>query len=129
MTDKEILENNKLIAEFMGLEIKPKYINSKKEEGFANNKFYLFRKSDKRIMDIQSKFYHNSWDWLMPVYQKINNYIQLRSHEDWKFNTETNELHFNIWNALEDENCCIEFLYVEIIKFIKWYNKEINEKN
>tara|TARA_X000001382_G_C3110839_1_gene159843 strand:+ start:325 stop:639 length:315 start_codon:yes stop_codon:yes gene_type:complete len=48
-------ENNKLIAEFMGYEVK-------------HNKCYSPKYNDGTIAPMQ---FHKSWDWLMPVIDKI----------------------------------------------------------
>ena len=57
MTDKEILDGNKLIAEFMG--------------GTLDNpkaKYYYFLERGRYEMELK---YHSSWDWLIPVIGKI----------------------------------------------------------
>ena len=63
-------ENNKLIAEFMGLEL----------EETLEGMFVYARKEQSHIKlnDIRTEFYevhelqyHISWDWLMPVVEKI----------------------------------------------------------
>ena len=51
-------ENNKLIADFMGLELTT--------DGISD----LYYTKDKRLKQIEK--YHTSWDWLMPVLKKIN---------------------------------------------------------
>ena len=111
MTREEIIEGNRLIA-----------LSPFIEEDLKSWLEDIGTPSDKFCLDILR--YHSSCDWLMPVYCKINKTIQLRSQLDFKFATDTDELHFNIWNALEDEDACIEFLYQELVKFIKWYNKQ-----
>lgn len=71
------MESNKLIAEFMGgiLSSVPNLINLpqtigesrilcvKGSEGLPNGTYEV-----KRIIDLK---YHSSWDWLMPVVEKI----------------------------------------------------------
>jgi|TARA_R100000030_G_scaffold61298_3_gene46344 hypothetical protein len=74
------MNNNKLIAEFMGAE------------------------PDKKTFFLKGKevyFYHTSWDWLMPVVEKI---YQLDSNADF----------FGSIN--------IEATYKEVVEFIKEYN-------
>jgi len=55
-------EKNKLIAEFMGLEASPKY-NPKEyyRKEYNSGEWYLPEEMQ----------YHTSWDWLMPVLEKI----------------------------------------------------------
>ena len=52
-------ENNKMIAEFMGYEVK-------------HNKCYSPKYNDGTIAPMQ---FHKSWDWLMPVVNKIEEYL------------------------------------------------------
>jgi len=111
MTEIEILEGNRVIVEFLGF-----YFD---EDNNSTNEVQDFNLKDLK--------YHKSWDWLMPVYQKINKYIQLKSQNDFVFAHKTYELHINIRNALEDKNCCLIFLFRELIKFIKFYNQYNNE--
>ena len=57
MTTQEILEGNKLIAEFMGAK--------RKEYSITNREHYLFRDGRKYLTE--NLIFHSSWDWLMPV--------------------------------------------------------------
>jgi hypothetical protein len=60
---KTIEQNNIMIAEFMG------YIdNGCSEEGFLINPITKYDE------DIESLEYHSSWDWLMPVVEKIEGF-------------------------------------------------------
>jgi len=68
MEDKEILEGNKLIAEFEEL----KYLG-KDLYGFSGDVF-MPKEYDNEILcsiNTQSMKYHSSWNWLMPVVEKI----------------------------------------------------------
>lgn len=65
MTEQEILDGNKLIAEFMGL---------------RGN--WLF--------NIREAKYHSSWDWLQPVAKKAAEYIRV---DDTGFNWQKNIYH------------------------------------
>ena len=58
MTNKQILNGNMLVANFMG-----DYFDTGLEPS------YYIRKN--MVYDIQSAHYHDSWDWLMPVIPKI----------------------------------------------------------
>ena len=116
LTKEQIEEGNMLIAKFMESK---SYGNLDKEKYLSVSNIPGVSYFNKNCNDAR---FHKSWDWLMPVYQKINNYIQIKSSEDFVFGTETDDLQINIWNALEDENACIDFLFPEIIKFIKYYN-------
>jgi len=53
------MKSNKLIAEFMGYEVN-------------HNKCYSPKYNDGTIAPMQ---FHKSWDWLMPVVKKIEDYL------------------------------------------------------
>ena len=84
-------QNNKLIAEFMGYEVK-------------HNKCYSPKYNDGTIAPMQ---FHTSWDWLMPVVQKC---IRTGDNTDeWD----------NIFDALS--LLSINAVYEEVVEFIKGY--------
>ncbi len=79
-------KDNKLIAEFMG--------NGKEYEIDINTKTL--------------KSYHTSWDWLMPVVQKIGDeYLNTPFDETYSHLTEQYE---NIWTLKDTYNAVVEFV-------------------
>lgn len=95
----KILEGNKLIAEFLGWHLDPK----------------------------RSLKYHSSWDWLMPVVEKINatrEYDVIIFRSGCHINDE-NDLIFE--TTLEEgrasENL-IGRVWPAIVRFIKWHNEQ-----
>ena len=110
MTDKQILENNKLIAEFMDVFISD--YTSEEEEWIKT-----FNEND--------LLYHNSWDWLMPVVVKINSTtsftVVIQSMDCYVYNADsgikvTSEQ--MKWNPDE----LIKSVYDTVIQFIKYLN-------
>ena len=67
------MEENKLIAEFMGYK-------TYKMNGYLNVEY-----ADNNHRTIQDTHYHSSWDWLMPVVEKIR---EVTSYDRDKFSTE-----------------------------------------
>ena len=59
MTSEEILDGNKLIAEFLGI--------NKKVYGETGTTYYI----DGTPYQFFKLKYHSSWDWLMPVIGKL----------------------------------------------------------
>tara|TARA_R100000149_G_C5770306_1_gene70993 strand:- start:224 stop:502 length:279 start_codon:yes stop_codon:yes gene_type:complete len=59
-------ENNKLIAEFMGM------------TNHHNDKSMMITKTSQgnEVIPIDSLEYNSSWDWIMPVVQKIEQYCE-----------------------------------------------------
>ena len=71
MTKEEILEGNRLIAEFMGL--KPKMLNPDQYYWSDAQFFHTVNDTPEKVMDdiVEYVKYRTSWDWIMPVVNKI----------------------------------------------------------
>jgi hypothetical protein len=97
-------DDDRLIAEFMGV--------TEVSNGLIfNNQFTPEIKGNVRYGDdfAQMKFY-SSWDWLMPVVEKI--------HETGI----GGGLLYGLRDALLNAN--INKAYEEVVEFIQWYNKK-----
>jgi len=113
---KEETEDNMLIAEFMGNKMNGVFYISGYDANFPTQ----------RLVHPNDLEYHESWDWLIPVVDKIrdNNCIV-----SIRFNRQINTTNTHIscfenkW--LKDINISgvgIESTYKSVIEFIKWYN-------
>jgi hypothetical protein len=110
----ENLENNKLIAEFMGFELQ----TNPKERWFGQ---YFTTPNEAWSNRIELLLFDTDWNWLMEVVKKIEelgndvlittNYIQIAFDEGEQF------------IVMEDFNIKITSVYDACIKFIKWYNE------
>jgi len=110
------MNNNKLIAEFMGLcpLSRSGFISDKKQEYYGS------------LSDLQ---YHTSWGWLMPVVEKIEcTTIDNNDNSDNFFNVmiEVFECNINGGNICicENGNTKLEATYDAVVEFIKQLNKE-----
>ena len=123
---KEIIEGNKLIAEFMGL------VANTHDSGrtYAVGDTYLI---DGHICahDWQSLKYHLSWDWLMPVVEKIeelhcgNFHFYIVDNEcDIAFSSlyDPNFEEYNAPNFSQKEGNKLTSTWCAVVEFIKWYN-------
>lgn len=115
-TQEQIQEYNKMCAEFLGWknlndDSLPEYVT-------PSGKFYT-------LMYLQ---FESDWNWIMEVYIKINKLIQEKSTVDFIFGTETNDLHLNLWNAFENENCSKETVVQAIYEFLIWYNENSSRR-
>lgn len=99
----EILEGNKLIAEFMCWD-RTEPTNST-----------LFEQSIKHTQ------YHRSWDWLMPVVEKIGNYEISRGH-CWFWLTSDIGEEKEISN--QEAVSTIEAAWLAVVDFIKSNNNK-----
>jgi hypothetical protein len=109
MTEQEIIEGNKLIAEFMELK---RGTTWKVWNGYANFTEYNDLK------------YHESWDWLMPIVENIEridwnvNINQVCCIYDNQHKTTTSGKSISKSGATK-----IESVWLAVVDFIKWYNQ------
>lgn len=96
------LENNRLIAEFMGARISNGgNIITKNSEGIEQSQ------------SAENMKYHLSWDWLMPVVQKCTTtYI-----DKHKFVKELRLFNKVIYSDIQE-------IYKEVVEYINWFNKQ-----
>jgi hypothetical protein len=104
---KEVINGNKLIAEFDGW----KYSKSGKTVRKTANP-----NSPYRLKDIQ---YHSSWAWLMPVVEKIEK-------EDFGFKMCRKVVEVYRDSTKEvilktKQSCRLDSLYAAVVAFIKWH--------
>ena len=111
--NKEILEGNKLIAEFVTEEPE------------------VLKQDLKRAGTLESMQYHESWDWLMPVVEKIN----LLDEYEYSVTIYTMDCHIqdkkgNTVISIDCKNTVDELIksvYEAVVEFIKWYNENKNQ--
>jgi hypothetical protein len=133
--DNKIISDNKLIAEFMG----GKYDKDTSfpihpddmwlpYHGIVNANTLELGKGN--IM-----LYHKSWDWLMPVVDKIENIVHTTDKARFYFSICKNyveiKMHpfikdFPIIDINVDPEKKLIALYTCVILFIKWYNKKVD---
>ena len=129
MTKEEIIKDNELIAEFMGA---THYEPSTGVFGTCDYfKFPMHMFDEERIKSSDLE-YHFSWNWLMPVIEKI---CTLKigdgiTYVDYGYprtfgmtNQETGQLmvRLNGFQLFQSDKL-IDAAYEAIVDFIKWYN-------
>lgn len=118
-------EKNKLIAEFMG------WKNKGNDYFFPNNmqhlynpiNLYEFEGGDYQFeTDVTGLTFHTSWDWLMPVVEKIESL-------GYSVNTSSSMVYINGDNGIIKKPINIGFkitkieaVYNACVEFILWYN-------
>ena len=105
------MNNNKLIAEFMGLPLVPCSIGT--EHGVVTEG-YKHPKVDVPVIPSGMQ-YHTSWDWLMPVAEKC-----LNVSDDTML-----EQSVDLYNSLP--SCNINEVYEAVVKFISYNKYPFNE--
>ena len=114
------MENNKLIAEFMELE-KCTALACK------DDPCYYYADNYMKTHDLQ---YHTSWDWLMPVVEKINT-MYFYGNPEIRIGKNRVELlcgfeekHiYKAWRISKDISY-VKTIYDAVVEFIKWYNQQ-----
>lgn len=103
-------ENNKIIAEFMGM----------KENNFTG----AFKNIDNKFLFPSELVYPSNWNWLMEVVEKIENYNE---HTSVFFAPQGCTIDVCIKDGFSYSNDCdtkIEAVYNACVEFIKWYNQQ-----
>ena len=115
MKTEEIIEGNKLIAEFEQLKYYPETAN----HGIADNTY----QHGIHLFHPEKLQYHSSWDWLMPVVEKIEDIVghQIiieRASLDGKYY----KYYFVEDNSYKYSNNKLIGYYQAVVNFIKYYN-------
>ncbi len=106
MTQQEIQAGNKLIAEFMGFTESVIRENSMKVPKEEELKYQAIHLSPKQIK------YHSSWDWLMPVVEKIG-----KMYDEKEIDSQENILLLSIFADIKTVWHCVT-------DFITWHNQK-----
>lgn len=114
MEQSEIIEGNRLIAEFMGVKI-------------GEDK-YSWRPGVQEPLQEYHLAYHTSWGWIMPVVEKIEG---LGYDSRIMGNNSDGGFLCDFVDLRNDEAACktsfsskIEAVWLSCVDFIKWYNSQ-----
>tara|TARA_R110002020_G_scaffold29265_13_gene92535 strand:+ start:3294 stop:3707 length:414 start_codon:yes stop_codon:yes gene_type:complete len=120
--ENELLENNKLIAEFMGM------------DSFKDSLASLHQGKINVDVDVYEQAqYHTSWDWLMPVVEKIENLDRLAGIVTINQNCCTIKSNMLGDNTImskqagsnyQEANTKLSNTYKAVVEFIKWYSEK-----
>jgi hypothetical protein len=117
----QIIENNKLLAEFMG--------NDTDEYGadvFVPKQLMFNHNAQcmQGIFQFDECYFDTDWSWLMQVVEKIENYNEFTNV---LFAPQGCAIDVYIENGFAFSNDCdtkIEAVYNACIEFVKWYNNQ-----
>ncbi len=116
---KTIEQNNRMIAEFMG----GKYTYGNTNVPLSVNLIYIPKRGSNMFAQLE---YNSSWDWLMPVVEKIEllgysvekNFQRIDN--DWQtLITKGNDILFQDFAEKS-----IDAMYCTLVQFIEWYNEQ-----
>jgi hypothetical protein len=122
MNKDQIIENNKVIMKYMGIE--PKFILGKYRWDDLPY-FVTSNESKRKTINSVAEYvkYHKSWDWLMPVVEKIE-----EDFEDLDIDILCHGTRIYVWRTDEElvNNIAklsfsnkIEHTYDAVVKFLK----------
>lgn len=132
----EIIEGNKLIAEYMG---------AVWQKDDYDDYGYFFSDGSHRPTSAAALKYHTSWDWLMPVVYAISNTwspynknLMYDEHESSDIEIGINRVEIRTagykngerfefdycagWDAWQSERYMLSSVWQAVIEFIKWHN-------
>ena len=127
-TTQQTIENNKLIAEFMGYKINP-------------SKMIVFDGISGQYF-LDRLYYNSSWEWLMTVVEEIE-----QNKKYFKKELQLNITKYSVcWQTIDNEALIlspnvfhkygtyagtekIQAVYNSVIDFITWYNKNQQNKS
>jgi len=118
-TEDEIIEGNMLIAEFMSVS----------QVSAENGHFYYVNGDSYKELR-----YHSSWDWLMPVVEKINKMnaaivinphnVNITTHVIDHLLQDDSYLKQYFFKPSGHNYTPIEAVWQCVVEFIKWYNEK-----
>ncbi len=120
MTNEEILEGNKLIAEFMGGKLV-------KSPCGIHVGFQVFSFDNGPEMPESWLKYNIYWDWLMPVVEKMEDMGYCFTSDPWSHQLieyGSGDEKIIITHEFDSKTSKIEDLYYTVILFIKWHNQQ-----
>jgi len=112
--DKEIIEGNKIIAEFMGVNVNPP----------DSNPVYELRHIY-GLIGITNMKYHSSWEWLFAVVEEIKELgydVSISSVGLWCTYISRDDIYESEITSMGGMKP-IENTFIAVVNFINWYNK------
>ena len=124
-----IIENNKLIAEFLDWEFddlsetfETPFLKLVDPNAFGNEQYSC------KLQDFELEF-HSDWNWMMRVVEKIENLQDENNCAIYNVQIEQCFVEIIINHTSEtivevDSNSKIQAVYNACVEFIKWYNEQ-----
>lgn len=123
MEKETIVNGNRLIAEFMGAVVNPKW-----QDETTYTYTIAPSESSSYHWTPDTMRYHESWEWLMPVVEKIESLekvdytILYAEHKNiYQFEINLKYDTDSTFNVITENK--IESIYTCVVEFIEWYNK------
>lgn len=133
--DEELIRNNEMIAAYLDGVVREGWrVQDNAQMVWEGNVAAIYREAFMKlpigrvIITDQLKF-HESWDWLMPVVEKIkkDNWVKIELQEDYTFclisSPQLGADPVTLEERVEDMSP-ISVVYDAVITYIKWYNEK-----
>ncbi len=116
MTQEQIIEGNKLIAEFMGFA-------GQHEDWCGNNVLETGFSGEPKLFPYEP---HKDWNRLMPVVTKIQSlgcFVQIAISVETRCTISATITKIKSWQTSMKDRSAIVVVWLTCIEFIKWYNQ------
>lgn len=125
MTPQEIIDGNKLIAEFMAMEVYGIFETGGNplKATYHSSQISLFESKGYKVQLL----FHSSWDWLIPVVKKCSESFEYNQYDSEEYYHITKEIFHPDYSLSEFMDADIEAIYIRVVTYIKWYNQ--NKEN
>ena len=116
MTKKQIVENNKLLAEFMGLKEGWWISGEKKQKQYCDIGGFL----DSKTYYASDLIFHSDWNWLIAACKKWDNLKIF-------YGTKNEDMYVDLSDFLDESVTLyrIDTVFLQLIYNIKWHNGQI----
>lgn len=128
MEKEEIIENNKLIARFDSrIKLKKCKVSSWYPDGYEY--IGLIKGEIGNVRGCNHLKYHESWEWLMPVFAQLSSIDYIIGFSILSQNITRTEVTSSIFKKIPHISICnhdicpIKSIYTLLIKFLKEYNE------
>lgn len=116
-------EGNKLIAEFMGAILKPYPRDQLPSYYYDQSVCKTPTPSSSLWWGEWELQYHSSWDWLMPVVEKIEDLGNIFTISQTYCNIQEDKHNVSV-TGVKYGKTKMEAVYQAVIQFIMWYNQQ-----
>lgn len=119
MSEQEILDSNRLIADFMQID-------------YSGKEQFMWRPGAYIPFTEKCLRYHSSWSWIMPVIEKIEKEFTVKIIRYADELSNVCEIETTEDDPLQITYCCgydydgktkIQVVFDAVVEFIKWYNQ------
>jgi hypothetical protein len=120
---KTLEEKNRMIAKFMGFEDESRFIGG--HNVMRRKTIWKFGCQQYESYNYDDLKYHISWDWLMPVVEKIESFEGTHGN-NYKFTIQNETSYIDCTNIISSPSVKskIESTYQVVVEFIEWYNEQ-----